>query len=94
PSRPRPAPARARPHRLNEDHKTSRGVTEKSSLRGILKDEIWHVSYINEELQRRALHDPGIQDIIDRALAADERTMAELADIAAVAQGTGTGAQA
>ncbi|MEU3161180.1 hypothetical protein ABZ753_27685, partial [Streptomyces griseoincarnatus] len=31
-SRPRPAPARARPHRLNEDHKTSRGVTEKSSV--------------------------------------------------------------
>ncbi|MEU3161546.1 ferritin-like domain-containing protein [Streptomyces griseoincarnatus] len=66
----------------------------RRTLRGILKDEIWHVSYINEELQRRALHDPGIQDIIDRALAADERTMAELADIAAVAQGTGTGAQA
>lgn len=32
PDRPRPAPARTRPHRLNADHETSRDVTEKSSL--------------------------------------------------------------
>lgn len=66
----------------------------RRTLRGILKDEIWHVSYINEELQRRALHDPRIQDVIDRALAADERTMAEVADIAAVGKGTSSGVQA
>ncbi|MFD5539773.1 ferritin-like domain-containing protein [Streptomyces sp. NPDC127079] len=66
----------------------------RRTLRGILKDEIWHVSYINEELQSRAMRDPRIQDIIDRALVADKRTMAELAEIAAVRQGTASGAQA
>ncbi|WP_327370468.1 ferritin-like domain-containing protein [Streptomyces sp. NBC_01217] len=50
----------------------------RRTLRGILKDELWHVSYINEELQRRALSNPKLESVIDRALAADERTMTEL----------------
>jgi hypothetical protein len=49
------------------------------TLRGILKDERWHVRYINEELQQRMRSEPRLQDVIDRALAADELAMAELA---------------
>jgi hypothetical protein len=45
------------------------------TLRGILKDENWHVRYINEELQRRVRADPSVQGIIDRALTADERAI-------------------
>jgi bacterioferritin (cytochrome b1) len=51
----------------------------RRTLRGIIKDEAWHVSYINEELERRARANPKVQDIIDRALAADEAAIAELA---------------
>jgi tRNA isopentenyl-2-thiomethyl-A-37 hydroxylase MiaE len=47
-------------------------------LRAILKDETWHVSYIREELERRALKDSGIQQTIDRALEADAKAVAEL----------------
>jgi len=49
------------------------------TLRGILKDEHWHVRYIDEELQQRARADRCVQDIIDRALAAEEQAMADLA---------------
>jgi bacterioferritin (cytochrome b1) len=49
------------------------------TLLSILKDEHWHVSYINDELQRRARVERGVQGIIDRALAADEQVMGDLA---------------
>jgi hypothetical protein len=49
------------------------------TLRGILKDERWHVRYINEELQVRMRSDTKLQNVIDRALVADEMAMAELA---------------
>jgi hypothetical protein len=50
----------------------------KRTLRGILKDEHWHVRYINEELQRRAREDRRVNDVIDRAQAAEVRAMADL----------------
>jgi 1,2-phenylacetyl-CoA epoxidase catalytic subunit len=49
------------------------------TLRGILKDETWHVRYINDELQERVRADRHVQDIIDRALAAEHRAMADMA---------------
>ena len=51
----------------------------KRTLRAILKDENWHVRYINEELQIRARADRRVQDVIDRAENADERAWADLA---------------
>ena len=45
------------------------------TLRGILKDEHWHVRYINDELQRRMRADPSVQGIVDRALTADEQAI-------------------
>ncbi|TDD75666.1 ferritin-like domain-containing protein [Actinomadura darangshiensis] len=50
----------------------------RRTLRGILKDEQWHVAYINDELERRARTDPGVQTILDRAMVADEKAMEEL----------------
>ena len=43
----------------------------KRTLRGILKDEHWHVAYISEELQRRVHADASVQQTIDKALEAD-----------------------
>lgn len=64
------------------------------TLRGILKDENWHVRYINEELQNRVRADRRVQDVIDRAEIADERVWAELAVAGLDAsQGAGSGAQ-
>jgi hypothetical protein len=51
------------------------------TLRGILKDEHWHVRYINEELQRRVCADRSVQGIIDRALIADDRAIGDMAAI-------------
>jgi 1,2-phenylacetyl-CoA epoxidase catalytic subunit len=48
------------------------------TLRGIIKDEEWHVSYIQDELQRRARSDRAVQELIDRAAQADLVAMAEL----------------
>jgi 1,2-phenylacetyl-CoA epoxidase catalytic subunit len=48
------------------------------TLRGILKDEHWHVRYINEELQQRVRADRRVQNVIDHALAAEEVAAAEL----------------
>jgi hypothetical protein len=48
------------------------------TLRGILKDENWHVRYINEELQHRVRADRRVQEVIDRAQIADERAIADL----------------
>jgi 1,2-phenylacetyl-CoA epoxidase catalytic subunit len=48
------------------------------TLRGILKDEHWHVRYINDELQRRVRADRSVQDIMDRALIADERAIGDM----------------
>lgn len=63
------------------EHLDLPGITPKiqRTLRTILKDERWHVSYINEELQHRVREDARVQDAIDRALIADERAMADLA---------------
>jgi hypothetical protein len=51
------------------------------TLRGILKDENWHVRYINEELQHRVRADRRVQDVIDRAQIADKQAMADLAAV-------------
>jgi hypothetical protein len=48
------------------------------TLRGILKDEHWHVRYINNELQQRVRADRRVQDLIDRALAAEAQAIADL----------------
>jgi hypothetical protein len=66
----------------------------KRTLRGILKDENWHVRYINEELQNRVRADRRVQDVIDRAEIADERVWAELTMAGLDAShGAGGGAQ-
>lgn len=52
------------------------------TLRGILKDEHWHVRYINDELARRIREDRRVQDIVDRALTADERAIADMIALA------------
>lgn len=57
------------------------------TLRGILKDEHWHVRYIEEELRSRARGNDAVQGIIDRALDADELAIADLA-VAEKASGT------
>jgi hypothetical protein len=57
----------------------------KRTLRAILKDENWHVSYISEELQRRVRHDAAVQQVIDRALDADLRAFEELRSVPAAA---------
>lgn len=63
------------------EHLELPGITPQiqRTLRGILKDEHWHVRYINEELQHRVRADRHVQDVIDRALIADQRAMADLA---------------
>lgn len=53
--------------------------TVQRTLRGILKDEHWHVRYINDELKRRVRANPSVQAVIDQALVADENVMADLA---------------
>jgi hypothetical protein len=67
------------------EHLDQDGVSGKiaQTLRAILKDEHWHVSYINDDLQHRVRADRRVQDIIDRALAADERAMADMAVVPA-----------
>jgi hypothetical protein len=50
----------------------------RQTLRAILKDEIWHVSYVKDELERRARTDRSIQLTIDRALEADAKATADL----------------
>ncbi|MFF5173731.1 ferritin-like domain-containing protein [Micromonospora sp. NPDC000089] len=47
-------------------------------LRAIIRDEAWHVSYIEEALRERAREDRRVDDIIDRAHEADVRAVAEL----------------
>jgi hypothetical protein len=66
------------------EHLELPGITPRiqRTLRGILRDENWHVRYINEELQNRAREDRRIQDLIDRAHIAEERAIADLAAIA------------
>jgi len=50
----------------------------RRTLRAILKDEVWHVSYIHDELVTRARRDGSVQGIIDRALEADAKAVADL----------------
>jgi hypothetical protein len=63
-----------------ETHLDSEEVTPsiRRTLRAILKDETWHVSYIRKELERRARTGAGVQAIIDRALEADARAVGDL----------------
>jgi hypothetical protein len=48
-------------------------------LRGILRDEERHVRHLHGELALRMREDRHVQDIIDRALAADQRSAADIA---------------
>jgi len=48
------------------------------TLRGILKDEEWHVRYITEELDSRSRHDRAVLGLIERAEEADHRAVGEL----------------
>jgi hypothetical protein len=50
----------------------------RQTLRAILRDEMWHVSYIKAELERRTRSDPSVQQAVDRALTADSKAIAEL----------------
>jgi bacterioferritin (cytochrome b1) len=59
------------------------------TLRGILKDENWHVRYIDEELQNRARADRRVQDVIDRAHIAEEQAIADLTAASKVSQDAG-----
>jgi hypothetical protein len=59
------------------------------TLRGILKDEHWHVSYIHDELQQRVRADRQVQDILDRAQAAEALAIADLAADPAAPEGLG-----
>jgi hypothetical protein len=54
-------------------------------LRGILRDERWHVRYIHDELDRRIREDRGVQQAVDRALVADEHAIADMIAASAVA---------
>ncbi len=69
------------------DHLDAAGVTPaiQRTLRGILKDEHWHVRYITEELAKRIREDRRVQQIVDRALVADEHAMADMIAASAVA---------
>ncbi len=48
------------------------------TLRAILKDERWHVRYIHDNLTGRVREDGRVQQILDRALAADEQAIADM----------------
>ncbi|HZM81953.1 MAG TPA: ferritin-like domain-containing protein [Candidatus Limnocylindrales bacterium] len=61
----------------------------KRTLRGIIKDEKWHVDYIREELERRALSNPAVQRSMDRALEADLAAVNELRDLSATVNAAG-----
>jgi len=63
------------------EHLEWAGITPRiqRTLRAILKDENWHVRYINEELQHRVRADRRVQEVIDRAQIADEQALADLA---------------
>ena len=55
----------------------------RRTLRGILKDEQWHVQYIGEELDRRRHDSPAVAAAMSRAEEADVRAVAELEQLAA-----------
>jgi hypothetical protein len=50
----------------------------RRTLRGIVKDEEWHVRYIFEELTAQARENAGVRQIIDRADLADRQAVAEI----------------
>lgn len=56
-------------------------------LRAIIRDEAWHVSYIDEALRERAREDRRVYDIIERAEQADVQAVAELEAEAAATAG-------
>ncbi|MGQ0841967.1 ferritin-like domain-containing protein [Actinokineospora sp.] len=70
---------------VNEDLPTA----IRRPLRAIIRDEAWHVSYIEEALMRRADQDKSVHALIERAERADELAVAELEAAAAVGAGTG-----
>jgi bacterioferritin (cytochrome b1) len=51
-------------------------------LRAILKDERWHVSWIEEELRRRAATSAEVALAIGKAESADRQAMTEMRDLA------------
>jgi hypothetical protein len=57
----------------------------RRTLRAILKDEEWHVAYIQDELTRRARRDGAVRAVIDRAQEADARAVADIGAGAVVA---------
>lgn len=69
------------------EHLDAPGVAPaiQRTLRGILKDEHWHVRYINDELGKRVRADSRAQQVIDRALIADERAIADMIAASTVA---------
>lgn len=50
----------------------------RQKLRTILKDETWHVSWIRQELERRAATRLQVQEALERARRADRSAIAEL----------------
>lgn len=55
----------------------------RRTLRGIVKDEEWHVRYISQELAERARDDAAITAIIERAERADVQALAEIEQLMA-----------
>lgn len=47
----------------------------RRTLKAILKDERWHVSWIEEELRERARDDQRVNDLVERAEAADREAV-------------------
>jgi rubrerythrin len=50
----------------------------RRTLRGIIRDEDWHVRYITEELDRRRREDSKVAAVLERAEAADLKAVEEL----------------
>jgi hypothetical protein len=55
----------------------------RRTLRGIVKDEAWHVRYIDEELTAQARENAEVAGIIERAEMADLQAVAELEQLLA-----------
>lgn len=69
-----------------EEHLAYEGIPAcvERTLRGILKDERWHVDWIADELHQRADHDPSVADALARAEQADREAAAQLRTLAGV----------
>ncbi|HZQ26109.1 MAG TPA: ferritin-like domain-containing protein [Acidimicrobiales bacterium] len=69
-----------------EEHLTFAGIPGcvERTLRGILKDEHWHVEWIAEELEGRAAKDSAVSSALARAEEADRRAASQLRTLAGV----------